>query len=126
MLIYAFGFEASGANELIPKAKENLLQPQGLRRFAAALKAIAAIDHVLPRTLAISLLNERRLPEMLGSELLTETVRKVIETQILARKLNERHIEAALQSWKKLRENELSPRALMDFEDKCLRPQYLK
>jgi hypothetical protein len=121
VLIYAFDYEPQALGDLSSILKERINSYYGMRRFGALLRVIAATDHVLLRFVATENLNRSRLP--IVAQMLADNPKlsQYLETRKLALPLELRHAEAALQSWKLLRDNELSPQNLMVIEDKCLK-----
>lgn len=121
VLIYAFDFVlTSKDSDLTEELRRKLLEPDGLGRIGSVIRCASSTDHVLASFVATGHANEWRLPRLVQDERLSPNLRLGLQKTLLGRELRLRHTEAALQSWKALRDNELSPSSLMRFEDRCL------
>ncbi len=121
VLVYVFDYAPNRGDDLKVITVDKIQGPAGLRRVAVVLRAIGVIDHLLERNAGTLRANEMRLPIVAQKLQDDPKLAQIIETQMMAREMQIRHVETALQTWTALRSNELSPGSLMAFEDSCLK-----
>ena len=119
VVVYATGKFNEGDDVLL--RLKTFLSPRmsGLSRFGATLCTIAALDYVLQRAASTT----RQCRPMLHA--LAEQIPE-LDAVVLGHPLRERHFSQALDDWKKIRRDLITPQTLEDFEDRCLRPPILR
>jgi hypothetical protein len=132
VLFYAFDFDPIKGmpgvesprildTKMVAELRRRLLDSKGLERIGAVIRSASSTDHVLARFVATEHANESRLPRLVQNERTAPNIKLFLQKMMLGREFRLRHAEAALQSWRALRDNELSPSSLIGFEDRCLR-----
>jgi hypothetical protein len=119
VVVYATGKFNEGDDALL--RLKSFLPPRmsGLSRFGATLCTIAAFDYVLQRAASTA----RQCRPMLHA--IAEQIPE-LDAVVLGHPLRERHFSQALDDWKKIRRDLITPQTLEDFEDRCLRPPTLR
>jgi hypothetical protein len=119
VVVYATGKFNEGDDVLL--RLKTFLSPRmsGLSRFGATLCTIAALDYVLQRAASTT----RQCRPMLHA--LAEQIPE-LDAVVLGHPFRERHFSQALDDWKKIRRDLITPQTLEDFEDRCLRPPILR
>jgi len=119
VVVYATGKFNEGDDMLL--RLKTFLSPRmsGPSRFGATLCAIAALDYVLQRAASTA----RDCHPMLHT--LAEQFPE-LGAVVLGHPLRARHFSQALDDWKEIRRDLITPQTLEDFEDKCLRPPTLR
>jgi hypothetical protein len=124
--VLIFGFDEFPSNRDLIAALDRHMSGEGiggLKRLGATLRAIAATDYVLVRSLASLKDAEWKIPLVKQQTKDNDRLTAALEQTEAGREFRLRHTQQAHEQWLLLRSGILSQQSLMGFEDTLLRPQ---
>lgn len=117
VLMYAEDEDVLAAAEtFLPRLRAALTQEDDLKKMGAVLRTVAALDHVLWRTVA-----KAPIAKMLNERLASTSPSAMIAGIVAGEPLRAKHFERALADWSRLRANLITRDNLVDYEDSLLR-----
>jgi len=111
VLMYAENEDIFTADEPLSRLRATLLQENDLKRMGAILRTIAALDHILWRTVATA-----PLTKIVSERVASEAPSKEIAGLLAGEPLRAKHFERALADWDRLRSNLITRENLVAYE----------